>query len=797
MTEIASKLRWRGRGVLLALALAVGVLGLLLLGGSAKADPPPFPAYASTDVSDNDCRANADILSTFGVPTDDWPVAMYGVQISFTPADWGVPESADIPLGAIVGEMDVEATVGWFNDPCISPLNFAFQPMYNCTLDTSETIGWADSCFGTDCDGDGMPDGCNKYPDFLLEMFPGITPRTRHAAFEFPGTKVTLNFMTFDPGTAIPVTAAPGVPSLSPDLGYVAMSVLNDPKAPTVVNQINSRCAPLGTETTYYGLTLDNPGTAEDESGYAWRTNPSYAGTYTFNGYTHSVHDTDGDGIDNMLDRCPYDACPEISQCDPKVKGSGDADEDGIPDACDPTPNDDIAPNPVCGLSGGDQDGDCYPNRQDNCPMDQNGKHPGTGALIGPNDQLDSDYDAIGDECDDNPNTPDGDKAVVWFESDVEISGPSCIEPGADSDDDGFEDAVEANLGSCLQDPCDDADFCNDIEAADSTPEDESESGTCTDGEDNDLDGYIDDVDGGCGDDTDGDGASDDGEDDLGSDPEDANSTPEDSSVCDVCSDSVDNDGDGDIDGDDEGCEEVPPTPTVGVDTDGDTVPDDEEIALGSDPNDPDSTPEDTSVAGTCTDGVDNDGDGLIDDEDDGCVPDVTPTEPSVEDICPPVFPGTYSGLVRIDGQPAASGYEVTASVDGMEWGSAIVSAGRYAMDIPDHLPSVPPCFEGGTITFAVDGMTCTASPDAEWAAGLQAVDLDCAPAAPPVTPTEEPTPTTPAAPTVTPVSPPPSGGGGLAGSSTGLPLWALALASWAGLTIVAGLGTLVAVKRR
>jgi hypothetical protein len=179
-----------------------------------------------------------------------------------------------------------------------------------------------------------------------------------------------------------------------------------------------------------------------------------------------------------------------------------------------------------------------------------------------------------------------------------------------------------------------------------------------------------------------------------------------------------------------------------------------------------------------------------------------TPT-PTVEmEICQPVFPGTYNGMVRIDGQPADSGYQVTASIDGTQWGSAIISGGRYAMDIPDYMPSAKPCFEGGTITFELDGMTCT--PDEEdadvWKAGIQTVDLTCAPVAPPVTttPTPEVTATPPpATPTVTPVSPPPSGAGGLSGSSSGLPLWAMALASWAGLAIVAGLGTLVAAKRR
>jgi hypothetical protein len=177
--------------------------------------------------------------------------------------------------------------------------------------------------------------------------------------------------------------------------------------------------------------------------------------------------------------------------------------------------------------------------------------------------------------------------------------------------------------------------------------------------------------------------------------------------------------------------------------------------------------------------------------------PQGTPTATVVGEYCAPVFPGTYNGLVRINGQPAASGYEVTASIDGVQWGSALVSGGRYAMDIPDHLPTAPPCFEGGTLTFALDGMTCT--PTADWASGIHNVDLSCAPAAP-VTPTPPATPTaTPvvtATPKVTPTTVPPTGAGGLSGSGPGLPLWALALASWAGLTIVAGLGTLLAVKR-
>ena len=61
-------------------------------------------------------------------------------------------------------------------------------------------------------------------------------------------------------------------------------------------------------------------------------------------------------------------------------------------------------------------------------------------------------------------------------------------------------------------------------------------------------------------------------------------------------------------------CGEDPP-----LDTDGDCFKDFIEEIYGSDPNDPTSTPEDSSLPETCADGVDNDKDGLTDDADPGC----------------------------------------------------------------------------------------------------------------------------------------------------------------------------------
>jgi hypothetical protein len=62
------------------------------------------------------------------------------------------------------------------------------------------------------------------------------------------------------------------------------------------------------------------------------------------------------------------------------------------------------------------------------------------------------------------------------------------------------------------------------------------------------------------------------------------------------------------------------PTATPPLDTDGDTVTDADELLYGSNPNDPNSTPENLLyAASTCADSVDNDLDGNADTLDTGC----------------------------------------------------------------------------------------------------------------------------------------------------------------------------------
>ena len=420
MRKAAAKSHWHGKSALVALALAVGSLALLFPYGSAKADAPPFNVTYSIHVGTAAPGQNAQLRHKYNVGDFPWRAAFHKNQITFIPPAWGVADGDDVDIGAIVGKLVADSTVGWFNSPCSSlyggALHIDFDPLLNCSTDTSQTVTF-DQQFGDTDPANNIPDGCDKYPVFLKTMFPGITPRARMASFEnASGSNVSVNFLILEPDTNLTL---PIVGAFNPEAswGYLSMSVINDPTGPLVANQITDLCPPMITDTYDYSPTQDNLATTGvDESGHAWRTNPTAPGTYTFRCYATSIQDADNDDIDNELDTCPH----IVNAGDPRVQYSGDTDNDGLDNACDPTP----------GTADADPDGDGFPNRQDKCP------------LVSDVSQADGDYDGIGDAWDKadwnndgdttDPGEPttfnsavaDGPYATTWITSNAAINAP-------------------------------------------------------------------------------------------------------------------------------------------------------------------------------------------------------------------------------------------------------------------------------------------------------------------------------------------------------------------------------------
>ena len=382
-----------------SLALVLSVLAAVLAGVVVVrvSDAITFEPAITASVSDPAAGAVADLTTEFSIAKGG---AQFLAQATFTPPEFAVSAGADIPLGAIVGGLTANATLGLINGPCNSALPVVVDLM-NATTDTSATVTFDDQF--QDADANTLPDSIDKYPDFLTRMLPGVTPRARFfGQASVAGSAVSMNFVVLEPGASIPVLGA-----LDATWGYPSVSILNnngDPGAGASPGAITDFCTPLSTAITTFGTSKDNDTTSADESGATVQTNPENGGTYTFHSRNVSQYDADGDNIENGLDTCPL----AVNTGDHTVAGSGDEDNDGIDDVCDPTPTETTV----------DQDDDSYLNRGDNCALVANGADP--------DNQLDRDADGMGNACDPNPDTPDGGSASpvdITVTSDVVITG--------------------------------------------------------------------------------------------------------------------------------------------------------------------------------------------------------------------------------------------------------------------------------------------------------------------------------------------------------------------------------------
>jgi hypothetical protein len=269
-----------------------------------------------------------------------------------------------------------------------------------------------------DDDENGIPNGAEMYPDFVTRLIRNIpfglegSVPLQPIARWYSQIQVAANddntsvqFVVLEPGSTIN-----GVP-LHESLGFPFVLVLNDLGDPGRVAQpgepISDNCSTLSSEQTLFGMSADNPDTGADESGMTLLTNPA-EGAYNMVLFIASEYDADGDGHENPLDQCPVEGT--TAGWDPRTPANdGDNDGDGIPNICDPTPNENV--------NGFDQDGDQFTNNQDTCP------------LVSDPAQGDIDRDDIGDMCDPDPTSPTGHQHLVCLVEAVQIGAAPAGAP--------------------------------------------------------------------------------------------------------------------------------------------------------------------------------------------------------------------------------------------------------------------------------------------------------------------------------------------------------------------------------
>lgn len=373
----------RLRPLLSGVAVAVAMVAVMALGSADSVHAATtFNPTVQVAVVDPTPGASSDFSSTLVIPEGDVNFAAF---IAYIPEQWGVVTGDNIPIGTHVGTLDATAVLGLANSACnqVLPISYDFM---NGSLDLTDTVSFQDTDdsktvdYADDNDGNGFYDAVDKYPEWLNRIFTDdgtptgnpMQPIRRSIGVTLvAGIPVILQFLIFPPGTSID----PLIPS-DASLGFPSVTVLQNigdtstVPAPSIINDF---CTPLSTSNVSAG----------EAEGTTLLVNPG-DGTYKFGTFALGQRDADGDSFENSVDTCALVA----NIGNPRVALDGDADSDGLDQACDP--NSDA----ITGINS-DQDLDGYQNRQDNCPLIANGQEQ--------DNQKDDDLDTVGNACDPAP----------------------------------------------------------------------------------------------------------------------------------------------------------------------------------------------------------------------------------------------------------------------------------------------------------------------------------------------------------------------------------------------------------
>ncbi|MEO8458003.1 MAG: hypothetical protein ABI559_09340 [Chloroflexota bacterium] len=374
-------------------AIVLVVLGALLCLLPGHAEARMYHPCSTSGPADTTPGTPSDLTTVFGVGlgsdcvTDASATTDYMPDhfVMFTPREWTVAADFQITDGAKVGHIDSTETFGLFDNGCNTSLDIPID-LVDATTNTSDTIdaysgATALASLAADADHNDVADGAQYWPTFLSDVAAARgwdLAKLHSRAFgtndqAITGVIVTVDVLTFEPGVLG-----------DSRLGYGTAIVLGDPtREPDHRSAVSDVCSPTRTAVTLSARA----------DGVIYRANPS-DGDYYFTTYSSAQLDADDDGIENVMDPCPYSIDLSWDPRGDVVQNPGDKDGDGLPDSCDPKPT--IRSPHEGELGPPDEDGDRFANRNDNCPLVENA------------DQLDTDGDGIGNACDQNPSTVDG-----------------------------------------------------------------------------------------------------------------------------------------------------------------------------------------------------------------------------------------------------------------------------------------------------------------------------------------------------------------------------------------------------